>query len=441
MRAVARLVWTVFTATPLLCWFAGVGAAALLVGLAGYLMIPAWSLGTGSRPEALWLQAVVEVLPFIGLLLLLAASSRLPTIVERLAFGRAIWLLPSGRGRLLVASVIPALILALLTAATSTAAFLHYPIEISDGYVFWRTFLMAFVDIGLIYAAVWLCGKTSGVWRLVGVFWMLMSLLIPLRYASGIPPFSFLEGLGIAFWIVFATLLLAGGRLRHSFAGLRARLTTWRGRLAPASPYRRGREVDLLLGTSRPWLVAFGQIVPVAAMLFLIPPQSPLMIVGFVFLILMSAIAGAITSTAAERSRRLWLRCDLTRDQLRRTVELAFWRYNAWCVAVLVLAYFVIGGWLRLPAEVVTTGAGLILASAIASTCLGLTITRGVSWLESALCIVMVAALVRATFATLLADLRTAITLELLLVALAIGFHLLAQARWKRLDWMRCRPA
>ena len=70
MRAVARLVWVVFTATPLLRWFAGVGAAAFLAGLVGYLMIPAWSLGSGSRPEGLWLQALVEALPFIGLLLL-----------------------------------------------------------------------------------------------------------------------------------------------------------------------------------------------------------------------------------------------------------------------------------------------------------------------------------------------------------------------------------
>jgi len=441
MRAVARLVWTFFAATPLMRWFAAVGSVALLAGLAGYLTIPAWSLGTGSRPEALWLQALIETLPFIGLLLLLAASSRLPTIVERLAFGRAIWLLPAGRGRLLVATVIPALILALLTATASTFAFLHFPIEMSYRTIFWRTALMAFVDIGLIYAAIWLCGKTSGVWRLVGVFWMLLSLLIPLRYVSGIPPFSPLEGIGIAVWIVFAALLLAGGRLRHSFAGWRARIETLRSVLVPTTRYREGSEIDLLLGTSRPWIVAFGQIVPVAAMLFLIPPRSPLMIVAFVFLILMSAIAGAITSTAAERSRRLWLRCDLDRDQLRRKVELAFWRYNAWCVAVLLLAYVAVGAWLRLPPAVVTTGAGLVVASAIASTCLGLTITRGLSWLESVLCIVVVAALVRATFATLVADFRTAITLELALVALAVGFHLFAQARWKRLDWMRCRPA
>ncbi len=441
MRAVARLVWTFFMATPLLRWFAGVGAAAFLAGLVGYLMVPAWALGSGSRPEALWLQALVEALPFIGLLLLLAASSRLPAIVERLAFGRAIWLLPAGRGRLLVATVIPALILALLTATASTFAFLHFPIEMSYSKVFWRTSLMAFVDIGLIYAAIWLCGKTSGVWRLVGVFWMLLSLLIPLRYVSGVPPFSPLEGIGIAVWVVFAILLLTGGYLRHSLAGWRARLETVRSVLVPVAAYREGSEIDLLLGTSRPWIVAFGQIVPVAAMLFLIPPQSPLMIVAFVFLMLMSAIAGAITSTAAERSRRLWLRCDLDRDQLRRAVELAFWRYNAWCVGVLMLAYLAIGAWLRLPTDIVATGVGLIVASAVASTCLGLTITRGVGWIESALCIGTVAILVRATFTTLTRDLREAIALELLLVAFAIGFHLLAQARWKRLDWMRCRPA
>jgi hypothetical protein len=441
VKTVARLVWTFFAATPLTLWFAAIGCVALPVGIAGYLVVPAWTLGTGTRPEPLWLQAVVEVLPFAGLLSLLAASARLPGIVERFALGRGIWLLPAGRTRLLLATLLTALLLALLTATTATTAFLHFALEVSYGWIFWRTFLMAFVDFGLIYLAIWLFGKTSGVWRLVGAFWILLSLTIPLRYISGIPPFSPLEGIGLAVWALFALTLLMGGRLRHAFAPWRERLGVARNRLFPAATYRTGSEIDLLLGTARPWIVAFGQIVPVAAMLLLLPPLSPWMVVAFVFLILMSAIAGAITSTAAQRSRRLWLRCDLDRDQLRRKVELAFWRYNAWCVAVLLAAYVAIGAWLRLPLTVVTTGAGLIVASAVASTCLGLTITRGVRWLESAFCIVMVTVLVRATFMTVLAEFRTAILYEILLVGFAVGFHLLAQARWRRLDWMLCRPA
>jgi len=441
MSAVLRLVWTFFTATPLLRWFAAIGCVALPVGIAGYVLVPSWTPGSGTRPEPLWLQATVEVLPFIGLLSLLAASARLPVIVERFALGRSIWLLPAGRMRLLLATLLTALLLALLTATTATAAFLRFPLEISYSRIFWRTFVMAFVDFGLIYTAVWLCGKTSGVWRLVGVFWILLSLTIPLRYVGGIPPFSPLEGIGLALWAVFALALLAGGRLRHALAPLRERLAAVRNRLVPAAIYRRGSEVDLLLGTSRPWIVAFGQIVPVAAMLWLIPVRSPWMVVAFTFLILMSAIAGAITSKAAERGRRLWLRQAWTRDELRSRIERAFWRYNAWCIGVLVLVVIAVGAWLRLPVGIVATAAGLIVASGVASTCLGLTITRGLGWLESAFCIVTTAALVRATFATLLADFRTAIALAVFLVAAGVCYRWLALRRWRRLDWMLCRPA
>ena len=440
MRAVARLVWTFFCATPLMRWFACVGVGAILLGIAGYLMVPAWTLGTGMRREALWLQALVEILPAIGLLALLAASTPLPAVVERLALGRGVWLLPAGRARLLAATFVPALLIGVLTATTAALHYWNYPIEISYGRIFWRTWVMAFIDVGLIYAAVWLCGKTSGVWRLVGVFWILLSLTVPLRYIAGIPPFSGLEVAGLALWALFALSLLAGGRLRHALAPWRGRLAAVRTRLFHASPYRAGGELDLLLGTSRPWIVAFGQAIPIAAMLLLIPAESPLIGVSFVFVILMSTVAGAITSKAAERSRRLWLRLDWTRDELLRHVELAFWRYNAWCIGMLALAFIAVCSWLDFPPKVVAMGVGLLVAGGIALACLGLAITRGLGWLESVFCIVTTVILVRATRATLIADFSTAIALAVLLVVLAVFFRWLARRRWHRLDWMLCRP-
>ena len=441
MRAVARLVWTIFTATPLLRWFAGVGAAALLFGLVGYFMLPAWSLGTGSRPEALWLQAVVEILPFLGLLLLLAASSRLPTIVERIALGRAVWLLPAGRVRLFAGTLIPPLLLAALTAATATAAFLHYPIEISYARVFWRTFLMAFIDCGLIYTAIWLVSKTSGVWRLVGTFWIVLSLTIPLRYIGGIPPFSALEAIGLATWVVFALLLLSGGRLRHALAAWRQRATSLYRTLAPAGSYARGSEIDLLLGTTRPWIVAFGQLLPMGAVAWILSAGDAWLVVALNFLIIFSAIGGAFTSQAAERSRRLWLRFDWTRDEMRRNVELAFWRYNAWSLLVLVLVFLGLALWKDLGADVVAASTALIVLGTVSCTYLGLTITRGLSWLESTLCIVTLMSLTIAAILIVRGNLDLAIGLEIFLAALAIFYRALAKARWARLDWMLCRPA
>lgn len=441
MRAVARLVWICFTATRLMRWFAAVGSIALLAGIAGYAVMPAWSLGSGSRPEALWLQSVVLLLPALGLLLLLAATTLLPAIVERIALGRAVWLLPAGRIRLLASTLIAPLLLAALTAATATIAFLHYPVEISYARIFWRTFLMAFIDFGLIYTAIWLVGKTSGVWRLAGTLWMVFSLMIPLRYVGGVPPFSAIEAVGLATWVLFALLVLSGGRLRHGLAAWRSRAKSLYGALASTATYAQGSEIDFLLGTTRPWLVALGQALPLGAMAWLMPADDAWVVVWLVFLILFSAIAGAITSQAAERSRRLWLRFDWTRDELRRKVEFAFWRYNAWSLVVLVLIFLGLASWQGLGLDLVATGVALLVLGTVACTCLGLMITRGLSWVEAILCIITLTALTIAALAIARGDLRLAIVLEIFLAVLAILYRVLAHARWNRIDWMLCRPA
>jgi hypothetical protein len=441
MRAIGRLVWTCFTATPLMRWFAGLGSVLLLLGIAGYAVMPAWTLGNGTRPEAVWLQAFVLILPAGGLLLLLAATTLLPAIIERIALGRAIWLLPAGRVRLLASTLIPPLLLAALVAAVATIAFIHYPIAISYSRVFFRTSLMAFIDFGLIYAAIWLVGKTSGVWRLAGTLWVVLSLSIPLRYIGGVPPFSPLEAVGLVTWVVFALLLVAGGRLRHALASWRARALSVYRTLAPVQPYARGSEIDLLLGTTRPWIVALGQVLPMGIMVWLIPADEAWVIVWFVFLILFSAISGAFTSQAAERSRRLWLRFDWTRDEIERKVELAYWRYNAWSLLVLVLIFLGMAVWHDLGFDVVATSVALLALGTISCTYLGLTITRGLRWLESALCIATLVPLTIAALSIARGRLDVAIGLELLLVALAVAYRLLARSRWNRLDWMLCRPA
>ena len=437
MRAVLRLTWIYFTATPLMRWLAALGLALVVVGIAGYMVMPAWTLGTGMRQEALWYQIVILALPCWGLILLVAATALMPAIVERMCLGHAIWISPSGRIRLLASAILPTVLLAVLTAVGATSAFLEYTLQTQYDRIFYRTLLMAFVDFGLIYTAIWLVGKTSGVWRLAGTLWVVISITIPLRYLGGIPPFSPLEGLGLAGWLIFAALLLAGGRIRHSLQRLRARVKTLSNRLLSSDRYATGTEVDLQLGTTRPWVVALGQIVPIGAMVWFTPVSE----IWIVFLVTFSAISGAITSQAAARSRRLWLKYDWTRAQIGRHVEWRYWRYNAYSLGVLLLVYAGLGAWAEFDPQVLALSVALIVLGVIVCTYLGLMITRGLGWLESVLGILTMGALTLAALAIMRENLMVAIELELLLVGLAIVYRFMAKARWLELDWMQCRFA
>jgi len=436
MRATARLIWTYFTATRLTRTFAGIGVVLTAAGLIIYLAVPAWTLGSGGRSEDLWVQSLMLGTPLFGLIGLVISTTLMPAIVERIALGRAIWVLPYGRIVLLASVLVPALLLATLTAATTVSAFLHYPVIVPYARIFYRTLLMSFVDFGLIYLAIWLVSKTSGVWRLVGMLGVVVSISIPLRYVGGsLPPFTAIELTGLIAWTVFALLLLAGGRFRHALARGNTCVRRVASHLRPTVSYRQGRELDLMLGTTRPWIVAGGQLVPIAVMVGLnrYPP------IWIVFVLLFSAIAGAITSTAAARSKALWLRFDWTREQIRNRVEMTFLRYNIWSIAVLLAVFVGLGLYGELGLRVVALGLGLIALGAIASHYLGLMVTRGLGWFESALCVVTMTAMTLAALAIARSQLEAAAEFMALLIVLAIGFRYSARARWLDLDWMQCR--
>lgn len=435
MSAVLRLGWTYFAATPLTRRLSALGLVCFVVGIASYTVVQPWNLGVGARQEALWVQSSLLVLPWLGLILLVSASALMPGIVERLSLGRGVWVLPGGRLSLLASAVLTAGLLALLTAAGATAAFIDYPFEIELGRTFYRTLLMAFGDFGMIYTAIWLVGKTSGVWRLAGTLWIVISITIPLRYVGGIPPFTPLEALGLASWLVFAFLLLAGGRIRHALQGLRGRARRLGARAVPVFRYASGTELDLMLGTTRPWIVALGQVIPIGVMVLFVP-YSP---IWLVFLVTFSAISGAITSQAAARSRRLWLRYDWTREEIRRHVEWAFWRYNAFSVGVLLLLFIGLGLYAQFDTRVMAHSLALIVLGSIVCTYLGLLITRGLGWFESIAGVLTMTALTLAALAVSRNDFDTALALEALLGGLAVVYRLMARARWVALDWMQCR--
>lgn len=437
MKAVTQLIRIYFAATPLMRGLVAVGLVCVVLGMSGYVYMPSWTLGTGMRTEPLWYQTVVLGLPWFGLILLFSASVLMPVIVERIAFGRLIRVLPGGRLRLLASALCLAALLALLTATAATIAFRGYPIEVQLSRIFFRTLLMAFVDFGLMYAALWIVSKTSGLWRLMGALLVIAGITLPLRYIGGIPPVTLLEWAGLAGWFAFAAALLAGGRLRHALHALRAEAVRLGRRMSPPLHYRAGAETDLLLGTTRPW-IAVGQIVPVAAAAWFIPDER----VWAFFLALFSAISGAITSHAAARSRRLWLKFGWTRAELFRRAEAAYWRYNSYSLAVLLLLFVALGSLFGFSTPLMTLGVPLLILGAVVSSYLGLMITRGLGWFEACLAIVTTVLLMGA--AVTLSDddgasSRFAIEFEIVLAALAVLYRVMAKARWNALDWMVCR--
>jgi len=437
MRAVLRLIWTYFTATRLMRWLTVLGLVCVSSGMIGYLYYPPWTLGTGMRHSAVWLQSIPLFAPWWGLILLFFASALLPVIVERLAFGRLILVLPGARIALLVSAVATAGLIAVLTALTGVFAFYYYPNGIKPEHIFSRILLVVFSDVSLMYVALWIVGKTRGIWLLIGSLLIAFGILMPLGLIglpSGVPAVVWV---GIAGWVGFALLLLFGGRLKQKLARSLAAAAQLARRVLPSVGYASGTELDLLLGTRRPWLVALGQAVPVVTAAWLFRQHT----VWLFFLTLFTAISGAITSTAAARSRVLWLRNAWTRAELFHRVEIAFWRYNAYPLGVLLVLYVAIGSYLEISTPRLALGVPLLALGSIASLYLGLMMTRGLRGFEAALGIVTMGLLMTTavTIGDEALDRVTAIELEVALAALALIYRTLASSRWNALDWMVCR--
>lgn len=436
MSAIARLVWTFFMATPLGRSLSVVGFLLMLAGMSGYLYYPTFTLGTGMSKLPEWYQGTILMAPWFGLILLFFGSSSLPSVVERMLLGRALYVLPQARLCLLVSVLATASLIATLTAVGGTLTFFYYPAEYKPDHIFSRAWLVTFSNVGLMYTAIWIVRKARGIWLLLGSLLIATGIIVPLGaigMPSGVPPMTIA---GVAVWAAFACLVLFGARLRR-FAN-RGLLRGARSRL-PGVTYAAGAELDLLLGTARPWVVALGQAVPVAAAGWLIFDR----VAWTFFLVLFAAISGAITSTAAARSRVLWLKLGWTRAEMFERVEAAYWRYNAYSLGVLLLLFIGFGAYRELPTPVLSLGVPLLVLGSVVSSYLGLMMTRGLRWLEIVLGIGTMSLMIRASVATSDADagMALAIELELVLAALAVTYRWWARRRWLSLDWLVCRDA
>jgi hypothetical protein len=438
MSCIARLFWIFFTANPLCRGLFALGLVLMLAGMTGYLTYPAWTLGTGTRGLPEWYQATVLIAPWLGLILLFFASSTLPAIVERLVLGRAVYVLAGSRLCVLLSVLAAANCISLLTATTAEVSFLYYPAEIRPELIFARVWLVTFSNIGLMYAALWIVGKTRGIWLLLGSLLIALGVIVPIGaigMPSGVPPMTVA---GLLVWAAFAAFVLFGAHVRHAASGSAMRFARTVRKLLPSVSYAAGTELALLLGTTRPWVVAIGQAVPMAAAGWLIFDLRAWLF----FLTLFTAISGAMTSTAAARSRVLWLRLSWTREEMFARVEAAYWRYNAYSLGVLLMLFIGFGAYREVSTPVLALGLPLLVLGTVVSMYLGLMMTRGLRWLEIILGIGTMGLLIW-TSVVVTADSRMtlAIELELALAALALVYRTCAQARWHALDWLVCRDA
>jgi hypothetical protein len=437
MKAIVRLIYTNFTGTMLLRFITLSGLIAGIGGAALNLYLPPLTSGSGN-PSRLSLaqEAFIFLLPVAGLLCFVFGASLLPSLFARLATSHYLYVLPHGRTKLLASAFATVALTSLFAAGIVVMYYSKTPLALD--LIFQRAVSVSFVTASFLYVVLWLTGKGGTIGLLVGSFVIIATLVLPLIFIAtpstslALPwtACALLWGGSAATFLLAPRLKAPLGRLRHAFAGL------------TGSSYRGGGEIDLLVGTARPWTLAAGQIVPIVIATYVIRLASWAPTTWVFFLTIISVTTGAVASLAATRGRALWLRARWTRAELFRHVESSFWRYGCYTLGVLLLLLVAIGDSLSLPTRVLAFGMGLLALGTILSTYIGLIVTARIGWRDAALAVVVILALMRTAFlASSPATLTlTIVAYEIGLAALALFVRELARRRWSRLDWMLCRP-
>jgi hypothetical protein len=357
--------------------------------------------------------------------------------------------LPYGRLKLFLSALITATVVTLpLPSLFVLSQVSRVPAQMMTHYTLWEQAKILWAVFGDVYpttllAVTWLYvaiyfvttertlgGLAKGLLIIIALIYVPSQRIVKL---DPMLPWTWLEA--ALTWIVIAAWLF----LLPPLARARARRASW----LPGSPqpgrYASGRELELLLGTSRPWLLAIAMLFPIAIQT-LIGFQLPE--TWLFFLTLFSVTAGGLAGRAAERSRAVWLRAHWSRDQLFTHVEAAFWKHNSLALAALLMLLVVVARVYDLPARVISLGLPLLVISMIVSMYLGLMMTRGLRWAESTVAILVMLALmgVAVMAAREVYDAVKVASLEALLAMVAVVLRFVARARWHSIDWMLCRP-
>jgi hypothetical protein len=300
----------------------------------------------------------------------------------------------------------------------------------------------SFLTTGWLYLALWfITSERSMAGYMKGLLVILFVMLFPLRQVTETT--MTLSGSLIqigAVWFVFGAGFLLWPRWKAFTATWRMRRRE--GVLARLRRQVTGREIDLMLGTSNPWLLIAAQVVPIG---FASTIGFYSQAVWLFYLTIFSTVAGGIACQAAERSRVLWLRGNWSRGELFSQVERSFWRHNSFVMGALIALMVGIGSYAELPVSLLAIGLPLLMLSTILSTYLGLMVTRGLRLVEGALAVTVMLALMAVAVIAARADgdeqdILIVVGIEVVMAVTALVLRSVARARWEKLDWMLCRP-
>jgi hypothetical protein len=435
MSAIATLVVSYFTRTPGLRWFS-------LAGLAGIVSCCAVLPFMNTA-------ALTDTLALFTACTLALGAGLMPYMVGRLASSHSIYALPHGRLKLFLSALVTLLIVALpvpllftlqqmVTAPPHAAAvFTLWQKARIAGVLFGSTYPTVFLAASWIYLAIYFVTSERSLAGLAKALLVIIALIyVPSQRIVALDPmFTWTLLDAVLTWSVFAAWLFLGPRLQNARA---RRGSLLRGFPRPAR-YVPGRELELMLGTTRPWVLAIAMLFPVVIQT-LVGFQLPQ--TWLFYLTLFSVVVGGLAGRAAERSRAVWLRARWSREELFTQVENRFWKHNSVALAALLVLLVIVARVYGLPARVIPLGLPLLVIAMVVSMYLGLMMTRGLRWMESTLAIVLMLALmgVAVMAAREVQDTRAVAVLEGLFAMLAIVLRFIARARWHRIDWMLCRP-
>lgn len=437
MKAVLRLVLAYFTCTPALRVFSGVGLVLIVVS----------TILLGTLPQSdpmLWMAALGMMSFFLGSLLM-------PLMFGRLAGSHAMRLMPFGRLKLLASAFITTALVSAPPGLYLTVAFYHamyFPSGRLDGtglhgysvQVGWLTWISSFLVASWLYLAMWFITNERRLTGYVkGLLVIVVAMLLPARQIAELNSQIWHQlQFAAVVWGAFGAIFLLWPRWRFATVRVRAWLEAKSAGFVKRQRVS-GREIDLLLGTANPWVLAVAQCVPIfiATRIGFYSAE-----IWLFYLTVFSTVAGALAGQAAERSRALWLRGGWSRVELFAQVELSFWRHNCYALGVLIILMIGIGNYSGLPTSLLVVGLPLLALGTVLSTYLGLMITRGLRWPEALLAmgVMMTLMTVAVLAARSLESLPAVVALEAFLLAVAFVLRAVAKRRWAEIDWSICRP-
>ena len=320
MKAIARLVYSFFMSTPL--------TRALSIG--GLALCAISLLVLTSLPQSEHMLAFA----WAGQMAFFLGSALMPSMVGRLSQGHASHLLPYGRVKLLVSAMVTVAIVALpaglltpfayvagvsgkISDLTSNPKLLDFTIDL--GLVIYTSFCIL---AGWLYLAMWFFTRQRNAAGFAkGLLVIVILIIAPSRQSERTQCRYHSESPAACRCLVSVWRRIPGVAALESdrVAMAPCRILEFAGSIRRAETP--GSEVDLILGTSNPWLFIAAQALPI---LILTRTGMSSAAIWLYFLTIFSTVTGAISGQAAERSRALWLRGGWSRTELFSEVERSF---------------------------------------------------------------------------------------------------------------------